>query len=191
MITSLLKLCTKTCAKILYDNSPDRKVLDNYTREELNLIIDRIKAIRYTLKCRRFIRANALLFKFQEMIHKVLWTLSIYDIETAAYELEKYIVSDALYNDLKEAMNLDIKFGNPIQYKSLSIDQICNLFKSSYDIKSDDTVSESLQHLTTEYIEDISNTTIEIMTSYRLVEYIVKLMFITDVILDHIKERLE
>ena len=35
MITSLLKLCTKICSKILYDDSPDRKILDNYTREEL------------------------------------------------------------------------------------------------------------------------------------------------------------
>ena len=191
MITSLLMLCAKTCTKILYDDSPDRKILDNYTREELNLVIERIKEIRRIFKCIRFIRANTVLFKFQEMIHKVIWTLNIYDIEVVAYELENYIMNDTLYNDLKEAIDGDIILGNPMLRRAAYLNSISNLFKSSLDIKIEDDIPESLTHINTEYIEHIPDIEIEVIDKNKLVKYITQLMFVTDTILDHIKERLK
>lgn len=191
MITSLLKLCTDICAKILYDNSSDRKILDNYTREELDLIIERIKEIRRIFKIIRLIRANIVLFKFQEMIHKVIWTLNIYDIEVVAYELENYIMNDMLYNDLKEAMDLDMKLGNPILRKTDYANIISNLFKNSLDTKLEDDIPESLMHINTEYIRHIPDIEIEVMNNNKLVRRIAQLMFVTDTILDHIKERLK
>lgn len=191
MITSLLKLCTEVCSKILYDDSPDRKILDNYTREELNLIIERIKEIRRIFKCIRFIRANTVLFKFQEMIHKVIWTLNIYDIEVVAYELENYIMNDMLYNDLKEAMDTDMKLGKPIMRNNEYIDRISSLFKNSLDIESEEVIPKSLEHINTEYIEYESDTEIEVINKYKLLRRITQLMFVTDIILDHIKERLK
>lgn len=191
MITSLLTLCAKTCAKILYDDSPDRKILDNYTREELNLVIERIKEIRRIFKCIRFIRANTVLFKFQEMIHKVIWTLNIYDIEVVAYELENYIMNDTLYNDLKEAIDGDIILGNPMLRRAAYLNSISNLFKSSLDIKKEDDIPESLTHINIEYIEHIPDIEIEVIDKNKLVKYITQLMFVTDTILDHIKERLK
>ena len=191
MITSLLKLCTEVCSKILYDDSPDRKILDNYTREELNLIIERIKEIRRIFKCIRFIRANTVLFKFQEMIHKVIWTLNIYDIEVVAYELENYIMNDMLYNDLKEAMDTDMKLGKPIMRNNEYIDRISSLFKNSLDIESEEVIPKSLEYINTEYIEYESDTEIEVINKYKLLRRITQLMFVTDIILDHIKERLK
>ena len=191
MITSLLKLCTEVCSKILYDDSPDRKILDNYTREELDLIIERIKEIRRIFKIIRLIRANIVLFKFQEMIHKVIWTLNIYDIEVVAYELENYIMNDMLYNDLKEAMDLDMKLGNPILRKTDYANTISNLFKNSLDTKLEDDIPESLMHINTEYIRHIPDIEIEVMNNNKLVRRISQLMFVTDTILDHIKERLK
>nr|DAN76607.1 MAG TPA: hypothetical protein [Caudoviricetes sp.] len=191
MITSLLKLCTEVCSKILYDDSPDRKILDNYTREELDLIIERIKEIRRIFKIIRLIRANIVLFKFQEMIHKVIWTLNIYDIEVVAYELENYIMNDMLYNDLKEAMDLDMKLGNPILRKTDYANIISNLFKNSLDTKLEDDIPESLMHINTEYIRHIPDIEIEVMNNNKLVRRIAQLMFVTDTILDHIKERLK
>lgn len=191
MITSLLKLCTEVCSKILYDDSSDRKILDNYTREELNLIIERIKEIRRIFKCIRFIRANTVLFKFQEMIHKVIWTLNIYDIEVVAYELENYIMNDMLYNDLKEAMDTDMKLGKPIMRNNEYIDRISSLFKNSLDIESEEVIPKSLEHINTEYIEYESDTEIEVINKYKLLRRITQLMFVTDIILDHIKERLK
>lgn len=191
MITSLLTLCAKTCAKILYDDSPDRKILDNYTREELNLVIERIKEIRRTFKCTMFNRANIVLFKFQEMIHRVIWTLNIYDIEVVAYELENYIMNDMLYNDLKEAMDTDMKLGKPIMRNNEYIDRISSLFKNSLDIESEEVIPKSLEHINTEYIEYESDTEIEVINKYKLLRRITQLMFVTDIILDHIKERLK
>lgn len=191
MITSLLKLCTEVCSKTLYDDSPDRKILDNYTREELDLIIERIKEIRRVFKIIRLIRANIVLFKFQEMIHKVIWTLNIYDIEVVAYELENYIINDMLYNDLKEAMDLDMKLGNPILRKTDYANIISNLFKNSLDTKLEDDIPESLMHINTEYIRHIPDIEIEVMNNNKLVRRIAQLMFVTDTILDHIKERLK
>ena len=191
MITSLLKLCTKTCARILFDNSPNRKVLDEYTREELSLIIERIKVIRYILKVKRFNRTNIALFKFQEMIHKVLWTLGVYDLEVVAYELEKYIINNVLYNDIKEAASLDIKYAYSKIRDSDLLDIVYNLFDSSVDPKYVDSVLELGEHILTEYNEYLSEDIIEMMNDTDTVKYIAKLVYIDNIVLDHIKERLK
>lgn len=191
MITSLLKLCTDVCSKILYDNSSDRKILDNYSREELNLIIERIKVIRYILKVKRFNRTNIVLFKFQEMIHKVLWTLNIYDIEVVSYELEKYIINNLLYSDIKEAASLDIKYAYSKIRNSDLLDIMYNLFDSSLDPKYIDNVLEIGEHILTEYNEYLSEDIIEMMHDKDTVKYIAKLVYIDNIVLDHIKERLK
>ena len=125
------------------------------------------------------------------MIHKVIWTLNIYDIEVVAYELENYIMNDMLYNDLKEAMDLDMKLGNPILRKTDYANIISNLFKNSLDTKLEDDIPESLMHINTEYIRHIPDIEIEVMNNNKLVRRIAQLMFVTDTILDHIKERLK
>ena len=191
MTTSLLKLCTKTCARILFDNSPNRKILDEYTREELSLIIERIKVIRYILKVKRFNRTNIALFKFQEMIHKVLWTLGVYDLEVVAYELEKYIINNVLYNDIKEAASLDIKYAYSKIRDSDLLDIVYNLFDSSVDPKYIDSVLELGEHILTEYNEYLSEDIIEMMNDNDAVKYIAKLVYIDNIVLDHIKERLK
>lgn len=191
MITSLLKLCTKTCARILFDNSPNRKVLDEYTREELSLIIERIKVIRYILKVKRFNRTNIALFKFQEMIHKVLWTLGVYDLEVVAYELEKYIINNDLYNDIKEAASLDIEYAYSKIRDSDLLDIVYNLFDSSVDPKYIDSVLELGEHILTEYDEYLSEDIIEMMNDIDAAKYIAKLVYIDNIVLDHIKERLK
>ena len=191
MINSLLKLCTDVCSKILYDNSSDRKILDNYSREELNLIIERIKVIRYILKVKRFNRTNIVLFKFQEMIHKVLWTLNIYDIEVVSYELEKYIINNLLYSDIKEAASLDIKYAYSKIRNSDLLDIMYNLFDSSLDPKYIDNVLEIGEHILTEYNEYLSEDIIEMMHDKDTVKYIAKLVYIDNIVLDHIKERLK
>lgn len=191
MITSLLTLCAKTCAKILYDDSPDRKILDNYTREELNLVIERIKVIRYILKVKRFNRTNIALFKFQEMIHKVLWTLGVYDLEVVAYELEKYIINNDLYNDIKEAASLDIKYAYSKIRDSDLLDIVYNLFDSSVDPKYIDSILELGEYILTEYNEYLSEDIIEMMNDKDTVKYIAKLVYVDNIVLDHIKERLK
>ena len=191
MITSLLKLCTDICARILFDNSPNRKVLDEYTREELSLIIERIKVIRHILKAKRFNRTNIALFKFQEMIHKVLWTLGVYDLEVVAYELEKYIINNDLYNDIKEAASLDIKYTYSKIRDSDLLDIVYNLFDSSVDPKHIDSVLELGEHILTEYNEYLSEDIIEMMNDKDTVKYIAKLVYIDNIVLDHIKERLK
>lgn len=191
MITSLLKLCTSICAKILYDNSPNRKILDEYTREELSLIIERIKVIRYILKVKRFNRTNIVLFKFQEMIHKVLWTLNIYDIEVVSYELEKYIINNLLYSDIKEAASLDIKYAYSKIRNSDLLDIMYNLFDSSLDPKYIDNVLELGEHILTEYNEYLSEDVVEMMNDDDTVKYIAKLVYVDSIVLDHIKERLK
>lgn len=191
MITSLLKLCTKICSRILFDNSPNRKILDEYTREELSLIIERIKVIRYILKVKRFNRTNIVLFKFQEMIHKVLWTLNIYDIEVVSYELEKYIINNLLYSDIKEAASLDIKYAYSKIRNSNLLDIMYNLFDSSLDPKYIDNVLELGEHILTEYNEYLSEDIIEMMNDKDTVKYIAKLVYVDNIVLDHIKERLK
>lgn len=191
MITSLLKLCTKICSRILFDNSPNRKILDEYTREELSLIIERIKVIRYILKVKRFNRTNIVLFKFQEMIHKVLWTLNIYDIEVVSYELEKYIINNLLYSDIKEASSLDIKYAYSKIRNSDLLDIMYNLFDSSLDPKYIDNVLELGEHILTEYNEYLSEDIIEMMNDKDTVKYIAKLVYVDNIVLDHIKERLK
>lgn len=191
MITSLLKLCTKICSRILFDNSPNRKILDEYTREELSLIIERIKVIRYILKVKRFNRTNIALFKFQEMIHKVLWTLGVYDLEVVAYELEKYIINNDLYNDIKEAASLDIKYAYSKIRDSDLLDIVYNLFDSSVDPKYIDSILELGEHILTEYNEYLSEDIIEMMNDKDTVKYIAKLVYVDNIVLDHIKERLK
>lgn len=191
MITSLLKLCTKICSRILFDNSPNRKILDEYTREELSLIIERIKVIRYILKVKRFNRTNIALFKFQEMIHKVLWTLGVYDLEVVAYELEKYIINNDLYNDIKEAASLDIKYAYSKIRDSDLLDIVYNLFDSSVDPKYIDSILELGEHILTEYNEYLSEDIIEMMNDKDTVKYIAKLVYVDNIVLDHIEERLK
>ena len=191
MITSLLKLCTKICSRILFDNSLNRKILDEYTREELSLIIERIKVIRYILKVKRFNRTNIVLFKFQEMIHKVLWTLGVYDLEVVAYELEKYIINNDLYNDIKEAASLDIKYAYSKIRDSDLLDIVYNLFDSSVDPKYIDSILELGEHILTEYNEYLSEDIIEMMNDKDTVKYIAKLVYVDNIVLDHIKERLK
>ena len=191
MITSLLKLCTKICSRILFDNSPNRKILDEYTREELSLIIERIKVIRYILKVKRFNRTNIALFKFQEMIHKVLWTLGEYDLEVVAYELEKYIINNDLYNDIKDAASLDIKYAYSKIRDSDLLDIVYNLFDSSVDPKYIDSILELGEHILTEYNEYLSEDIIEMMNDKDTVKYIAKLVYVDNIVLDHIKERLK
>lgn len=190
MIHNTLTLCTKVCARILFDNSPNRKVLDEYTREELSLIIERIKVIRYVLKVKRFNRTNVALFKVQEMIHKVLWTLGVYDLEVVAYELEKYIMSNALYNDVKDAMAADMKYGNPIVRGKDSLDAIVKLFDNSIDCEEVRAIIDLSEFITTEYVEYPSEDDVELMTNYKLIRHISNFMYIDDIVLDHIKERL-
>ena len=190
MIHNTLTLCTKVCARILFDNSPNRKVLDEYTREELSLIIERIKVIRYILKVKRFNRTNVALFKVQEMIHKVLWTLGVYDLEVVAYELEKYIMSNALYNDVKDAMAADMKYGNPIVRGKDSLDAIVKLFDNSIDCEEVRAIIDLSEFITTEYVEYPSEDDVELMTNYKLIRHISNFMYIDDTVLDHIKKRL-
>ena len=190
MIHNIFTLCTKVCARILFDNSPNRKVLDEYTREELSLIIERIKVIRYILKVKRFNRTNIALFKVQEMIHKVLWTLGVYDLEVVAYELEKYIMSNALYNDVKDAMAADMKYGNPIVRGKDSLDAIVKLFDNSIDCEEVRAIIDLSEFITTEYVEYPSEDDVELMTNYKLIRHISNFMYIDDIVLDHIKERL-
>lgn len=190
MIHNTLTLCTKVCARILFDNSPNRKVLDEYTREELSLIIERIKVVRYILKVKRFNRTNIALFKVQEMIHKVLWTLGVYDLEVVAYELEKYIMSNALYNDVKDAMAADMKYGNPIVRGKDSLDAIVKLFDNSIDCEEVRAIIDLSEFITTEYVEYPSEDDVELMTNYKLIRHISNFMYIDNVVLDHIKERL-
>lgn len=191
MIHNTLTLCTKVCARILFDNSPNRKVLDEYTREELSLIIERIKVIRYILKVKRFNRTNVALFKVQEMIHKVLWTLGVYDLEVVAYELEKYIMSNALYNDVKDAMAADMKYGNPIVRGKDSLDAIVKLFDNSIDCEEVRVIIDLSELITTEYVEYPSEDDVELMTNYKLIRRVSNFMHIDDIVLDHIKERLK
>lgn len=191
MIHNVFTLCTKVCARILFDNSPNRKVLDEYTREELSLIIERIKVVRYILKVKRFNRTNIALFKVQEMIHKVLWTLGVYDLEVVAYELEKYILSNALYNDVKEAASLDIKYAYSKIKDSDALDTMYSLFDSSVDPKYIDSVLELGEHILTEYNEYLSEDIIDMMNDNDAVKYIAKLVYIDNIVLDHIKERLK
>jgi hypothetical protein len=191
MIHNILTLCTKVCARILFDNSPNRKVLDEYTREELSLIIERIKVIRYVLKVKRFNRTNVALFKVQEMIHKVLWTLGVYDLEVVSYELEKYIMSNALYNDVKDAMAADMKYGNPIVRGKDSLDAIVKLFDNSIDCEEVRATIDLSELITTEYVEYPSEDDVELMTDYKLIRRISNFMYIDDIVLDHIKERLK
>lgn len=191
MIHNTLTLCTKVCARILFDNSPNRKVLDEYTREELSLIIERIKVIRYILKVKRFNRTNVALFKVQEMIHKVLWTLGVYDLEVVAYELEKYIMSNDLYNDVKDAMAADMKYGNPIVRGKDSLDAIVKLFDNSIDCEEVRAIIDLSEFITTEYVEYPSEDDVELMTNYKLIRHISNFMYIDDIVLDHIKERLK
>ena len=190
MIHNVFTLCTKVCARILFDNSPNRKVLDEYTREELSLIIERIKVVRYILKVKRFNRTNVVLFKVQEMIHKVLWTLGVYDLEVVAYELEKYIMSNALYNDVKDAMAADMKYGNPIVRGKDSLDAIVKLFDNSIDCEEVRAIIDLSEFITTEYVEYPSEDDVELMTNYKLIRHISNFMYIDDIVLDHIKERL-
>ena len=191
MIHNVFTLCTKVCARILFDNSPNRKVLDEYTREELSLIIERIKVIRYILKVKRFNRTNIALFKVHEMIHKVLWTLGVYDLEVVAYELEKYIMSNALYNDVKDAMAADMKYGNPIVRGKDSLDAIVKLFDNSIDCEEVRAIIDLSEFITTEYVEYPSEDDVELMTNYKLIRHISNFMYIDDIVLDHIKERLK
>lgn len=191
MTHNMFTLCTKVCARILFDNSPNRKVLDEYTREELSLIIERIKVIRYILKVKRFNRTNIALFKVQEMIHKVLWTLGVYDLEVVAYELEKYIMSNALYNDVKDAMAADMKYGNPIVRGKDSLDAIVKLFDNSIDCEEVRAIIDLSEFITTEYVEYPSEDDVELMTNYKLIRHISNFMYIDDIVLDHIKERLK
>jgi hypothetical protein len=191
MTHNVFTLCTKVCARILFDNSPNRKVLDEYTREELSLIIERIKVIRYILKVKRFNRTNIALFKVQEMIHKVLWTLGIYDLEVVAYELEKYIMSNALYNDVKDAMAADTKYGNPIVRGRDSLDTIVKLFDNSIDCEEVRAIIDLSEFITTEYVEYPSEDDVELMTNYKLIRRVSNFMYIDDIVLDHIKERLK
>ena len=191
MTHNMFTLCTKVCSRILFDNSPNRKVLDEYTREELSLIIERIKVIRYILKVKRFNRTNIALFKVQEMIHKVLWTLGVYDLEVVAYELEKYIMSNALYNDVKDAMAADMKYGNPIVRGRDSLDTIVKLFDNSIDSEEVRATIDLSELITTEYVEYPSEDNVELMTNYKLIRHISNFMYIDDIVLDHIKERLK
>ena len=191
MTHNMFTLCTKVCARILFDNSPNRKVLDEYTREELSLIIERIKVIRYVLKVKRFNRTNIALFKVQEMIHKVLWTLGVYDLEVVAYELERYIMSNALYNDVKDAITADMKYGNPIVRGRDSLDTIVKLFDNSIDSEEVRATIDLSELITTEYVEYPSEDDVELMTNYKLIRHISNFMYIDDVVLDHIKERLK
>ena len=191
MITNVFTLCTKVCIRILSNNLPNRNVIDEYTREELSLIIERIKVIRYVLKVKRFNRTNIALFKVQEMIHKVLWTLGIYDLEVVAYELEKYIINNALYNDVKEAMSLDIKYSHSKIRDSDALDIMYNLFDSSVDPKYICDILKPEDHILTEYNEYLSEDIIEMMKDKDAAKYIAKLVYVDSIVLKHVKERLK
>lgn len=191
MITNIFTLCTKVCIRVLSNNLPNRNVIDEYTREELSLIIERIKVIRYVLKVKRFNRTNIALFKVQEMIHKVLWTLGIYDLEVVAYELEKYIINNALYNDVKEAMSLDIKYSHSKIRDSDALDIMYNLFDSSVDPKYICDILKPEDHILTEYNEYLSEDIIEMMNDKAAAKYIAKLVYIDSIVLKHVKERLK
>lgn len=125
------------------------------------------------------------------MIHKVLWTLGVYDLEVVAYELEKYILSNALYNDVKEAASLDIKYAYSKIRDSDALDIMYSLFDSSVDPKYIDSVLELGEHILTEYNEYLSEDIIEMMNDNDAVKYIAKLVYVDDIVLDHIKERLK
>lgn len=191
MINNVFTLCTKVCIRVLSNNLPNRNVIDEYTREELSLIIERIKVIRYVLKVKRFNRTNIALFKVQEMIHKVLWTLGIYDLEVVAYELEKYIINNALYNDVKEAMSLDIKYSHSKIRDSDALDIMYNLFDSSVDPKYICDILKPEDHILTEYNEYLSEDIIEMMNDKAAAKYIAKLVYIDSIVLKHVKERLK
>lgn len=191
MITNIFTLCTKVCIRVLSNNLPNRNVIDEYTREELSLIIERIKVIRYVLKVKRFNRTNIALFKVQEMIHKVLWTLGIYDLEVVAYELEKYIINNTLYNDVKEAMSLDIKYSHSKIRDSDALDIMYNLFDSSVDPKYICDILKPEDHILTEYNEYLSEDIIEMMNDKAAAKYIAKLVYVDSIVLKHVKERLK
>lgn len=191
MITNIFTLCTKVCIRVLSNNLPNRNVIDEYTREELSLIIERIKVIRYVLKVKRFNRTNIALFKVQEMIHKVLWTLGIYDLEVVAYELEKYIINNTLYNDVKEAMSLDIKYSHSKIRDSDALDIMYNLFDSSVDPKYICDILKPEDHILTEYNEYLSEDIIEMMNDKDAAKYIAKLVYVDSIVLKHVKERLK
>lgn len=191
MITNIFTLCTKVCIRVLSNNLPNRNVIDEYTREELSLIIERIKVIRYVLKVKRFNRTNIALFKVQEMIHKVLWTLGIYDLEVVAYELEKYIINNALYNDVKEAVSLDIKYSHSKIRDSDALDIMYNLFDSSVDPKYICDILKPEDHILTEYNEYLSEDIIEMMNDKDAAKYIAKLVYVDSIVLKHVKERLK
>ena len=191
MNKNIIKLSAKICSRIIDTDNIDIKIPNEYTREQLSLIKERVKVIRYVLKVRKFNRTYIELRKFQEMIYKLGWTLGVYDLEAAAYELEKYIVSNTLYNDIKDAMIADMKYGNPRVRGTDSLDAIAKLFDNSTNLEEERAIIDSLEPLTTEYIEYPSDDEIEIMTNYRLIGCISNFMYIDGTILDHIKNRLK
>ena len=191
MNKNIIKLSTKICSRIIDADNIDIKIPNEYTREQLSLIKERVKVIRYVLKVRKFNRTYIELRKFQEMIYKLGWTLGVYDLEAVAYELEKYIINNALYNDVKDAMIADMKYGNPRVRGTDSLDAIAKLFDNSIDPEEECIITDLLDSITTEYIEYPSEDEIEIMTNYKLIGCISNFMYIDDTILDHIKNRLK
>jgi len=88
-------------------------------------------------------------------------------------------------------MAADMKYGNPIVRGKDSLDAIVKLFDNSIDCEEVRAIIDLSEFITTEYVEYPSEDNVELMTNYKLIRHISNFMYIDDIVLDHIKERLK
>lgn len=104
--------CIRICQEALrVKDSTFPYTLSKQNRAVLNHVVQRIRAIRHLFNSRGYIRASIALFKFEEKVHDLAWVLNINDTKIKAYDLEKYILEDTIYNDLRVAIDNDYRFG--------------------------------------------------------------------------------
>lgn len=188
MTNDIKNICVGICNDILrMKDSSIPHTLSKKDRAILNHVVQRIRAIRHLLDSRGYVRASIALFKFEEKVHELAWVLNVYQTKVKAYDLEKYILDDTIYNNLKDAIKNDHTFGETTMRSEID-DAILDLFKNNTGVVA---ASGSVKHIKNGIITFYPALEIETYSGDRVYHDIYTLYYIVPECLDYIENNLD
>lgn len=188
MISNIKNACISVCQEALrVKDSTFPYTLSKKDRAILNHVVQRIRAIRHLLNNRGYIRASIALFKFEEKVHELAWVLNISDTKVKAYDLEKYILDDTIYNDLRAAIDNDYRFGETTMRSEID-EAILSLFKNHTKLQA---TPGSIDHIKNAVIPFDPALEIETYSDDKIYREICVLFYIVPECLDYIENNID
>lgn len=188
MIDNIKTSCISICQEALrVKDSIFPYTLSKKDRAVLNHVVQRIRAIRHLLNSRGYIRASIALFKFEEKVHDLAWVLNINDTKIKAYDLEKYVLDDDIYKDLRAAIDNDYRFGETTMRSEID-EAILNLFKNHAELQA---TPGSINHIKNTIIPFDPALEIETYSDDKVYREIYTLYYIVPECLDYIENNID